>query len=73
VQSFTGTAVESIRRIKERIGDIDVHTSAIADSVLQQCTAAAEISANTAGAAEGAELVVSVLTEVAQAATKTRK
>jgi hypothetical protein len=40
--------------------------------VLQQSTAAAEISANTVGAAERAELVVSVLAEVAQTATKTR-
>jgi len=73
VQSFTGTAVESIRRIKQRMGDIDAHTSAIADSVLHQGTAAAEISANTVGAAQGAELVVNVLSEVAAAAMKTQE
>jgi methyl-accepting chemotaxis protein len=73
VQSFTGTAVESIRRIKQRMGDIDAHTSAIADSVLHQGTAAAEISANTVGAAQGAELVVNVLSEVAEAAMKTQE
>jgi methyl-accepting chemotaxis protein len=73
VQSFTGTAVESIRRIKDRMGEIDAHTLAIAASVHQQSTAAAEISSNTAGAAEGAELVVAVLMEVAQAAARTRE
>jgi methyl-accepting chemotaxis protein len=71
VQSFTGTAVESIRRIKDRMAEIDAHALAIAESVGQQSTAASEISTNTAGAAEGAELVVAVLTEVSHAAAKT--
>src|SRR5690348_1127505 len=73
VQSFTGTAVQSIGRIKDRMGHIDANTLAIADSVQQQSVAASEISANAAGAAEGAELVVSVLTEAAAAAAKTRE
>jgi methyl-accepting chemotaxis protein len=71
VQSFTGTAVESIRRIKDRMAEIDAHALAIAESVGRQSSAASEISTNTAGAAEGAELVVAVLTEVAHAAAKT--
>jgi methyl-accepting chemotaxis protein len=73
VQSFTGTAVESIRRIKDRMAEIDAHALAIATSVGQQSSAASEISTNTHGAAEGAELVVAVLTEVAHAAAKTRE
>ena len=73
VQSFTGTAVQSIGRIKDRMGHIDVNTLAIADSVQQQSVAASEISSNAAGAAEGAELVVSSLTEAASAAAKTRE
>jgi methyl-accepting chemotaxis protein len=73
VQSFTGTAVQSIGRIKDRMGHIDANTLAIADSVQQQSVAASEISANASGAAEGAELVVSVLTEAATAASKTRE
>jgi methyl-accepting chemotaxis protein len=55
------------------MGHIDVNTLAIADSVQQQSVAASEISSNAAGAAEGAELVVSVLTEAAAAASKTRE
>jgi methyl-accepting chemotaxis protein len=73
VQSFTSTAVQSIGRIKDRMGHIDANTLAIADSVQQQSVAASEISANASGAAEGAELVVSVLTEAATAASKTRE
>ena len=73
VQSFTGTAVQSIGRIKDRMGHIDANTLAIADSVQQQSVAASEISSNAAGAADGAELVVSALTEAAAAASKTRE
>jgi len=71
VQSFTGTAVLSIGKIRNRMGDIDASTLAIAESVQQQNAAAAEISANAAGAAEGAEHVVAVLTEVAEATAQT--
>jgi PAS domain S-box-containing protein len=71
VQSFTGTAVRSIGKIRDRMGDIDASTLAIAESVQQQNSAAAEISANAAGAAQGAEHVVAVLTEVAEATAQT--
>ena len=71
VQSFTGTAVRSIGKIRDRMGDIDASTLAIAESVQQQNTAAGEISANAAGAAQGAEHVVAVLTEVAEATAQT--
>jgi len=71
VQSFTGTAVRSIGKIRDRMGDIDASTLAIAESVQQQNAAAAEISANAAGAAQGAEHVVAVLTEVAEATAQT--
>jgi len=71
VQSFTGTAVRSIGKIRDRMGDIDASTLAIAESVQQQNAAAGEISANAAGAAQGAEHVVAVLTEVAEATAQT--
>jgi methyl-accepting chemotaxis protein len=73
VQSFTGTAVQSIGKIKDRMGSIDANTVAISDSVHQQSAAASEISANAAGAADGAERVVAALTEAFQEAAKTRE
>ena len=73
VQNSTGNAVEAIGRITERMQEIDGYTSAVAASVHQQSTATGEISHNVAGAAEGAKVIVSVLTDLAGAATESRQ
>ncbi len=69
--SATGT-VEAIRSIGERMREISNYTSAVAASVEQQNAATGEISHNVASAAQGTGMVVSVLAEVAGAATATR-
>jgi methyl-accepting chemotaxis protein len=72
VQGSTTSAVEAIRRITERMQEINRYTSAVAASVEQQNAATGEISHNVAGAAAGTKGIVSALTEVARAATDTR-
>ena len=72
VQASTTGAVEAIRSIAGRMREISTYTSAVAVSVEQQNAATGEISQNVAGAAEGTGMVVSVLGEVAGAATATR-
>jgi methyl-accepting chemotaxis protein len=72
VQESTGAAVEAIRQIAARMRDINENTSAVAASVEQQNSATSEISRNVASAAEGTGHVVSVLGDVAGAATQTR-
>jgi methyl-accepting chemotaxis protein len=73
VQNSTGKAVESIGRIVNRMQEIDVHTSATAAAAAQQSIATQEISQNVTGAAEGTKTIVSVLNELAGAATKTQQ
>jgi methyl-accepting chemotaxis protein len=73
VQSSTGKAVEAIGRITQRMGDIDDYTSAVAKSVQEQSIATGEISLNVTSAADGAKLVVTVLSEVTGAAAKTQE
>jgi methyl-accepting chemotaxis protein len=73
VQSSTGKAVVAIGRIAHRMGEINNYTAAAAASVQQQTAATSEISQNVAGAAGGAKLIVTVLTEVAGAATQTQQ
>jgi methyl-accepting chemotaxis protein len=73
VQGSTGTAVEAIRRITERMQEIDRNATAVAASVEQQSGATSEISNNVASAAEGTNGVVAVLNHLADAATDTRK
>src|SRR5262249_60222835 len=46
VQSSTGGAVEAIRRIAERMQEINRYTSAVAASIEQQSAATGEISLN---------------------------
>ena len=58
--------------ITGRMREISTYTSAVAVSVEQQNAATGEISQNVAGAAQGTGMVVSVLGEVAGAATATR-
>ena len=73
VQKSTGKAVEVIGRIALRMGEINNYTSAIAASVQQQTAATDEISQNVANAADGAKMIVTVLSEVAGATTETQR
>jgi len=72
VQNSTGKAVEAIGRIAHRMREIDDYTSAVAASVEEQNAATSEISQNVTSAAEGAKLIVTVLSEVASATTETQ-
>jgi methyl-accepting chemotaxis protein len=72
VQSSTTGTVEAIRRIADRMREINSYTSAVAASIEQQSAATGQISCNVANAAEGTSLVVSVLGKVSDAATHTR-
>lgn len=72
VQNSTSSAVEAIRQIASRMHEINQYTSAVAAAVEQQNAATGEISHNVASAADGTGHVVSVLDDVANAATETR-
>jgi len=72
VQASTGAAVEAIRRISDRMREINNHTAAVAASVQQQNAATGEISQNVASAAAGTKEIVTALGEVAGAATEAR-
>ena len=71
VQSSTTGAVEAIRRIAERMLEINRYTSAVAASIEQQSAATGQISRNVTNAAEGTNVVASVLGKVSDAATHT--
>ncbi|HEY6860736.1 MAG TPA: methyl-accepting chemotaxis protein [Pseudolabrys sp.] len=71
-QNSTAAAVEAIRQIAARMRDINENTAAVAASVEQQNSTTSEISRNVASAAQGTGHVVSVLGDVAGAATQTR-
>ena len=73
VQNSTDKAVEAIGRIAHRMQEIDEYTSAVAASVQQQSAATSEISQNVTGAADGAKLIVTVLSEVVDATTETQQ
>ena len=72
VQTSTDTAVEAIRRIVERMQEINHHTAAVSASVQEQNAATGEITQNVTGAASGAKEIVSALSEFAGAAAETR-
>ncbi len=72
VQVSTGCAVEAIGRISDRMQEISNYTSAAAASVQQQNAATGEISQNVMSAAQGTKEIVTVLSDVAGAATETR-
>jgi methyl-accepting chemotaxis protein len=55
------------------MGEINNYTSAVAKSVQQQNDATREISKNVAGAADGAKMIVTVLSEVTDATTETQQ
>ena len=71
VQGSTTSAVDSIRRITQRMHEIQHYTSGVAASVEQQNAATANISSNVASAARAAASVTLVLGEVAGAAAET--
>ena len=73
VQNSTFKAVEAIGRIAHRMQEIDGYTTAVAATVNQQNAATGEISQNVASAADGAKMIVTVLSEVAGATTKTQR
>jgi methyl-accepting chemotaxis protein len=72
VQSLTTDAVSAIHRMAERMQEINLYTSAVAASMEQQNAATGEISQNVAGAASGAKTLLTLLSDVAGAATETR-
>jgi methyl-accepting chemotaxis protein len=72
VQQSTTSAVEAIRQIAARMHEINGNTTAVAAAVEEQNSATSEISRNVASAAQGTGDVVTVLEEVAGAATQTR-
>jgi methyl-accepting chemotaxis protein len=71
VQGSTTSAVDSIRRITQRMHEIQRYTSGVAASIEQQNAATSNISSNVASAARAAEMMARVLGEVAGAAAKT--
>jgi methyl-accepting chemotaxis protein len=72
VQTSTGAAVDAIRRIVERMQEINRHTAAVSASVQEQNAATGEITQNVTGAASGTKEILTALSEVAGAATETR-
>jgi methyl-accepting chemotaxis protein len=72
VQGSTTGAVEAIRRIAERMREIEHYTSSVAASVEEQSAATGQISDNVSNAAKGTAVAFTVLREVAGAATETR-
>jgi len=72
VQGSTQSAVEAIRRMAERMQEIDRYSSSVAASVEQQGAATNQISHSVTGAAQGTDMVADVLGKVAGAATETR-
>jgi methyl-accepting chemotaxis protein len=72
VQTSTGSAVNAIRRIAERMQEINQYTTDVAASVVQQSAATGAISHNVSSAADGTKVIVAVLGQVAGAATGAR-
>jgi len=71
VQDSTASAVESIRRISERMREIQHYTSGVAASIEQQNAATSHISANVAAAAQATATMTAALGDVAGAAAQT--
>jgi len=71
MQASTIGAAGAIRAVADRMQEICAYTSAAATSVEQQNASTCEISHNVTSAADGTSMVLSVLSEVAQAATAT--
>jgi methyl-accepting chemotaxis protein len=71
VQGATASAVESIRRITQRMQEIQHYASGVAASIEQQSAATNDISSNVASAAQATHTMAEVLSDVAGAATQT--
>jgi methyl-accepting chemotaxis protein len=71
VQGSTASAVESIRRITQRMQEIRHYATGVAASIEQQSAATSNISSNVASAAEATREMAGVLSDVAGAATQT--
>jgi methyl-accepting chemotaxis protein len=71
VQGSTASAVESIRRITQRMQEIQHYASGVAASIEQQSTATSNISSNVASAAQATQTMAHILNDVAGAATQT--
>ncbi len=71
VQGATASAVESIRRIGERMHEIQHYSSGVAASIEQQSAATSNISRNVTNAAHATQSMAEVLSDVAGAATQT--
>jgi methyl-accepting chemotaxis protein len=72
VQTSASGAVGAIRRIADRMQEINQYTTDVAASVEQQNAATGEISHNVSSAADGTKVIVAVLGQVAGAATGAR-
>ena len=71
VQNSTASAVESIRRITQRMNEIQHYATGVAASIEQQSAATSNISSNVASAAQATQSMAEVLSDVAGAATQT--
>ena len=71
VQGATTSAVESIRRIGERMHEIRHYASGVAASIEEQSAATSDISANVTGAAQATQSMAIMLGDVAGAARQT--
>jgi hypothetical protein len=71
VQGATASAVESIRRIGERMREIQHYASGVAASIEEQNSATENISSNVASAAQATQSMAGVLSDMAGAATQT--
>jgi methyl-accepting chemotaxis protein len=71
VQGSTASAVESIRRITQRMQEIQHYASGVAASIEQQSAATNNISSNVASAAQATQTMAHILNDVAGAATQT--
>jgi methyl-accepting chemotaxis protein len=72
LQSSTAGAIEAIRRIGERMKEINHFNSAVAASVEQQNVATGQITSNVSDAAQGSSMVVTMLGKLEGAAGQTR-
>ena len=71
VQGSTASAVKSIRRITQRMQEIQHFASGVAASIEQQSAATNNISSNVASAAQATQTMAHILNDVAGAATQT--
>src|SRR5262249_20932877 len=72
VQESTSAAVGAVRSIEESMQEVSACASNAADSILHQNAATSEIARNAVDAARGTKMVVSVLSQVTDAANGTR-